>query len=501
MCANVRRGAAWRRVPQYALSAAQLVRPALAAAMERHALKYEDFELRQLIGSGSFGKVFRSVHRPTHTECAVKIIDLESSQDDIEETQREIAMLASCRNEHITQYFGCFVHEYELWIVMEFLNAGSCLDLIKSVRPQTLPEPVIAEILAQFLDGLRYLHDSGKLHRDIKAANVLVAASGVVKIADFGVAAQLSVFLSRRNTFVGTPFWMAPEVIGEVKYSYAADIWSLGITAIELAKGRPPLADMPLTEALMVIPTRKPPRLGPEFSPAFQSFVAGCLKVNPEDRMNVADLAAHSFLAGRNRAALTALVANMPVRAAKSPAKSPAKPRPADTSGSLSTLKESAPPPPESSFWDFDTVKPQRPLTELVDSAAQDRLDGSRAPSSPDPSSAPARGVPAGEAESLAGTVNTISSLSNIDSVRGASTLTRVLAHAARKFHEPTLELVVDTLRADPLTVGVESYLIKKIGKHAVQHYDLKPKERANLDAVEQILLEKYMSEIRDIHH
>lgn len=178
---------------------------------------------------------------------------------------------------------------------MEFLGGGSAIDLLK---PGPFDEASIAIILRSLLKGLNYLHSSGKIHRDLKAANILLSAHGDVKIADFGVATQLSNNLSKRNTFVGTPFWMAPEVIVQDDYGYEADIWSLGITAMEMLRGEPPLASVHPMKVLFLIPKNEPPKIGESESCSkdFREFVDLCLKKRPEQRATVSQLLKHRFI-------------------------------------------------------------------------------------------------------------------------------------------------------------------------------------------------------------
>nr|AHJ60959.1 HPO [Schmidtea mediterranea] len=248
----------------------------------------EVFQIESKLGKGSYGSVYKAKHKKNGFTVAAKLVPVDSELSDI---VKEISIMQQCKSDYIVQYYGSFYDSHDLWIVMEYCGAGSVSDIMR-LRNKTCNEEEIAIILQGSLKGLEYIHQLKKIHRDIKAGNILLTEEGNAKLADFGVAGQLSDTLAKRNTVIGTPYWMAPEVIQEIGYHYSADIWSLGITAIEMADGKPPYADIHPMRALFMIPSQPPPTLlNPSiWSPSFVNFITQCLVKNPDQRPSASQL-------------------------------------------------------------------------------------------------------------------------------------------------------------------------------------------------------------------
>ncbi|CUM56194.1 uncharacterized protein AC631_03638 [Debaryomyces fabryi] len=265
----------------------------------------DELQVCEEVGRGGFGVVYRGVIKATNEEVAIKQIDLEHEQTDLFEVNKEIMIISECRLSQITQYYGCFVKHYKLWVIMEYVNGGSLFDLLKPGA--VTDEKVILIITKEILIALEYLHEQGKIHRDLKSQNILLNQTGEVKLTDFGVSTQLSSNFSRRNTTVGTPYWMAPEVIlnNNGGHSFKADIWSLGCCAYELFTGKPPLQNhfTPMKALRQISRCHYENNFTEliglddlEISDSFKDFLCLCFVIDPKERFSATKLLKHKFI-------------------------------------------------------------------------------------------------------------------------------------------------------------------------------------------------------------
>ncbi|CAI9773662.1 unnamed protein product [Fraxinus pennsylvanica] len=275
--------------------------------MEKEKKKYpigaEHYTLYEEIGTGASALVHRALCNPLNEIVAIKILDFERANCDLNNISREAQTMVLVDHPNVLKSHCSFVIDHNLWVVMPYMAGGSCLHILKASHPDGFEEVVIATVLREVLKGLEYLHQHGHIHRDVKAGNILIDTHGGIKLGDFGVSAYLFDSGDRhrmRNTFVGTPCWMAPEVMEQLHgYDFKADIWSFGITALELAHGHAPFSKYPPMKVLLMTLQNAPPALDYErdkkFSKSFKEMIASCLVKDPSKRPSVKKLLRHSF--------------------------------------------------------------------------------------------------------------------------------------------------------------------------------------------------------------
>eukprot|EP01119_Soliformovum_irregulare_P001587 TRINITY_DN11303_c0_g1_i1.p1 TRINITY_DN11303_c0_g1~~TRINITY_DN11303_c0_g1_i1.p1 ORF type:complete len:516 (+),score=129.51 TRINITY_DN11303_c0_g1_i1:107-1654(+) len=248
------------------------------------------------IGEGSSGTVYSGRHHLTTEKVAVKIIPYkEQTKKEAESIRNEIFMQKTTPHNNVVQYKGAFMQDSNLWIVLEYLSGGSLAEVVSICR---MTEPQIAAVCKEVLKALKYIHSLRRIHRDIKSDNILLGRDGSVKLADFGYCAQLTESTKKRNSVVGTPYWMAPELIRGQDYNTSVDIWSLGIATLEMAEGEPPYMEFPPLRALFLIATSGSPgvRETEKWSDTFKDFLQVCTAVDPEERATATELLRHPYI-------------------------------------------------------------------------------------------------------------------------------------------------------------------------------------------------------------
>ncbi|XP_020525855.1 serine/threonine-protein kinase BLUS1 isoform X6 [Amborella trichopoda] len=281
-----------------------------------------DYKLLEEVGHGASAVVYRAIYLPFNEVVAVKCLDLDRCGSNLDDIRREAQTMSLIDHPNVIRAYSSFVVDHSLWVVMPFMAEGSCLHLMKIAYPEGFEEAVIGSVLKETLKAVEYLHRHGHIHRDVKAGNILLDSDGGVKLADFGVTACMFDRGDRqrsRNTFVGTPCWMAPEVLQPGSgYNFKADIWSFGITALELAHGHAPFSKYPPMKVLLMTIQSAPPGLDYDrdkrFSKSFKEMVAMCLVKDPMKRPTAEKLLKHSFFkhAKPPEATVPGLLVNLP---------------------------------------------------------------------------------------------------------------------------------------------------------------------------------------------
>ena len=269
-------------------------------------LQRSAYELKKLIGRGATSDVYTAKCLTNGQEIAVKVINLETCPIEIETLRSEVAFWSTCNHPNVVKYYGSFIDKATLYILMEYMNGGSCYEIMRfAYKKGFTSEKYIATILYEVLKSLAYFHENRQMHRDVKAGNILMNDKGEVKIADFGIAANLVEQGQRKRarfTVIGTPCYMAPEILaGGNGYTEKADIWALGITAIELATGSAPYSDLYPLEVIVRISNSPPPTLPDEgkFTGPFKDFVKACLQQAPGKRASAKELLETKFMKQR----------------------------------------------------------------------------------------------------------------------------------------------------------------------------------------------------------
>lgn len=327
------------------------------------------------VGRGAYGAVYKGVHLPTGNIVALKIIDFEAAEgqgeDDIGDIQREVSLLTALRDApNITKYYGCYMDGPRVWIAMEFAEGGSVYSVMQASKDKRLEERFVAVIIREVLVALAYLHRVPVIHRDIKAANVLITSTGSVMICDFGVSALMQSATSKRNTMIGTPLFMAPELLGSVaSYDTTADIWSLGILVYEMIMGHPPHSHLNPHQAMDLIPRVKPPTL-PESdgSKELRDFMAMCLKEVPSERATAEELSRTKWIKSVQKTPSSILKEPIGRVQRAAPRESLAQPL-AWEAAEEEDLRSIGRPVRDSNAWEFETVRGRgfSPYTTISD--------------------------------------------------------------------------------------------------------------------------------------